>query len=576
MMGTFFYVTGVHAALTDPVSLWTTQTPAVVDSGDPGSVELGLKFQASLTGDVTGVKFYKSAANIGTHVGTLWDTSGNLLASVTFTGETASGWQTATFATPVHILANTTYVIAYFAPQGNFSIDSGYFGSSAYTNGPLTGLKSGTDGVNGVYAYNGSSTYPGNPSSNDNYWVDVVFVPDAVTAPVSVTATQYQNSVLVNWSAGTNSSEVTQYTVSRNGSPIGTVNSTTFQYTDTNTLQPGTTYTYVVNATETDSTTTGPSNTASVTYITANTSVKAIDSVNTINDPTWFTEAYAAGIRLYIMHSTVWGTCTPWSNTQSQLSMALAAGLKIAVYTHDPSCWQNGILAAGPYQDQLQFFALDVETDTNVAVTRAMVDGVKSMNVRPIIYSGSGMWSGVQGATSNDFSDVPLWDTNTSTFDYASWQANYLSPAPVPYGGWNTPSTMRIGAQQEFEYTLNGINVDLDSFDSTFLTVGDPVPPVTDNTTPVTQPTPSTSNSVKTTYVAPTQVTTPTVTIPTDSTIPTSTPTVSSKPVVTTKPHTVTTKPSAGITPYIIPLSIGGAVVVIGSTSFFIWFRSRP
>jgi hypothetical protein len=200
---------------------------------------------------------------------------------------------------------------------------------------------------------------------------------------------------------------------------------------------------------------------------TPNPSVKVLDSANTINDPAWFTKAYAAGFRLYIMHSTAWGTCTPWYNTQPQLGMALAAGLKIAVYTRDPNCWQGGISAAGPYQSQLQFFALDVETGGPV-VTRDMVDGVKAMGVRPVIYTGSGMWPQMTD-NSTAFSDVPLWDTNARNINYKRWIADYLSPTPVPYGGWNTPTNMRVGVQQKFNQSLNGIVVDLDSFDATFL-----------------------------------------------------------------------------------------------------------
>ena len=49
------------------------------------------------------LRFYKSAANIGSHVGNLWSTAGTLLATVTFSGETASGWQQANFRTPVLI-----------------------------------------------------------------------------------------------------------------------------------------------------------------------------------------------------------------------------------------------------------------------------------------------------------------------------------------------------------------------------------------------------------------------------------------------------------------------------------------
>ena len=49
-------------------------------------------------------------ANTGTHVGNLWTTSGTLLATGTFSGETASGWQQLNFTTPVDITAGTTYV----------------------------------------------------------------------------------------------------------------------------------------------------------------------------------------------------------------------------------------------------------------------------------------------------------------------------------------------------------------------------------------------------------------------------------------------------------------------------------
>lgn len=198
-------------------------------------------------------------------------------------------------------------------------------------------------------------------------------------------------------------------------------------------------------------------------------SVKAVDSANTIHDPAWFTGIYDNGFRLYIIHSTTWDTCTPWTNTQNQLKMALDAGLRIAAYTRNPNCWEGGITAAGPYQDKLQFFAIDTEDIPGIPATRAMVDGIKSMGVRPVIYTGAGMWPGLQGGTAGDFSDVPLWDTDTSQFAYDAWQVDYLVPTPNKYGGWNTDATMRIGVQQQFEYKLDGIYVDLNSFDVSFL-----------------------------------------------------------------------------------------------------------
>jgi hypothetical protein len=198
-------------------------------------------------------------------------------------------------------------------------------------------------------------------------------------------------------------------------------------------------------------------------------SIKAFDSDNTVSDPTWFSQTYAAGFRLYILSPVEWGTCTPWNLAQPQIQAALAAGLKVAAYTRNPDCWQNGILATGPYQSQLQFFALDIETNPGIPATTVMVNGIKSMGVRPIIYSGSSMWAKIEGSLAGSFSNLPLWDSNSSGFPYASWQANYEEPKPIEYGGWNTASNMRVGVQQQIEYDLNGVKVDLDSFNATFL-----------------------------------------------------------------------------------------------------------
>ncbi len=59
-------------------------------------VELGVKFRADQDGFVTGIRFYKGSGNTGTHTGSLWSSSGTRLATVTFTGETGTGWQQAT------------------------------------------------------------------------------------------------------------------------------------------------------------------------------------------------------------------------------------------------------------------------------------------------------------------------------------------------------------------------------------------------------------------------------------------------------------------------------------------------
>lgn len=159
-----------------PCSIWTTSaTPAVAADPDTDPVELGVKFRTSQSGQITGLRFYKGAGNTGSHVGSLWSGAGVRLATVTFTGESATGWQTATFASPVAVAANTTYVASYFAPAGRYSVTENYFSSAPTVNGPLTALRSGTDGANGVYTYAGSSSFPASSYRASNYWIDVIF-----------------------------------------------------------------------------------------------------------------------------------------------------------------------------------------------------------------------------------------------------------------------------------------------------------------------------------------------------------------------------------------------------------------
>jgi hypothetical protein len=155
-----------------PCSIWQNGTPSgAVDANDPGSVNLGLKFQASASGFITGIRFYKESDNTGTHVGSLWSSTGTLLATGTFGNETASGWQELDFTSPVAITAGTTYVASYLTSAGHYAV-TGNGLASAVTNGPVTALAAG-----GVYAYGSSSTFPTDTYNASNYWVDVVYSP---------------------------------------------------------------------------------------------------------------------------------------------------------------------------------------------------------------------------------------------------------------------------------------------------------------------------------------------------------------------------------------------------------------
>ncbi len=150
-----------------------SSTPATITENDSSALELGVKFQATSPGKVIGVRFYKGPQNTGTHVGNLWSSSGALLATVTFTNETASGWQQATFSNPVTLAPGATYVVSYHT-NGFYSADGNYF-ANAITNGPLTAPSSAASGGNGVYAYSSSSVFPTSSYNAANYWVDVAF-----------------------------------------------------------------------------------------------------------------------------------------------------------------------------------------------------------------------------------------------------------------------------------------------------------------------------------------------------------------------------------------------------------------
>ncbi|MEZ4867702.1 MAG: DUF4082 domain-containing protein [Caldilineaceae bacterium] len=169
-----------------PCSIWDgTATPAVAAANDPFAIELGVKFRSEIAGYITGVRFYKGATNTGTHIGNLWSSSGELLATATFVNESASGWQAVTFGTPVFIDANTTYVASYHTTVGQYAFDNGYFASSGLNTPPLRALASGVEGGNGVYKYSAASTFPTDTGNAANYWVDVVFIPGS-NCPCSI------------------------------------------------------------------------------------------------------------------------------------------------------------------------------------------------------------------------------------------------------------------------------------------------------------------------------------------------------------------------------------------------------
>ena len=123
-----------------------------------------------MAGTVSGVRFYKSSQDTGIHTGELWSSTGTQLATVTFTNESASGWQIATFSRPVTVTPGATYTASYHTTVGHYSNTGNYF------------TERSADGAS-------TSLFPTNTFQATNFWVDVMFNPSTGTAnqpPVAV------------------------------------------------------------------------------------------------------------------------------------------------------------------------------------------------------------------------------------------------------------------------------------------------------------------------------------------------------------------------------------------------------
>jgi hypothetical protein len=212
---------GITVNVTCPCSIWGNNvTPGTVDSGDGGSVEVGVAFRSDVYGSVSGINFYKASTNTGTHVGSLWTSTGTLLAQATFTSETASGWQHVAFSSPVYISPNTTYIAGYFAPNGHYSSDTSYFyspppaGGHSLNSPPLHAVPAAATVANGMYSYSSTPTFPTSSFFGANYWVDLAFTPaPAAGQATAVSATAGPGSATISWSAPTTGGPPTQYTI---------------------------------------------------------------------------------------------------------------------------------------------------------------------------------------------------------------------------------------------------------------------------------------------------------------------------------------------------------------------------
>ncbi|MEY9110621.1 glucose/arabinose dehydrogenase [Bradyrhizobium yuanmingense] len=187
--------TSIVAAASATTTLFTTQTPFNTNAtdGTGADYELGMRFTADASGVIQAIRYYKASNETGTHIGHIWSATGQELATVTFTNESASGWQQQALATPLTIAAGTTYVVS-------VNINSYYVST---TQGFASGISNG--GLNapvgaGVFDYN-KGVFPTAVYQNANYFRDVVYAassstPDNRAGTASISGSPTQNQTL--------------------------------------------------------------------------------------------------------------------------------------------------------------------------------------------------------------------------------------------------------------------------------------------------------------------------------------------------------------------------------------------
>ncbi len=180
-------------------TLFTNQTPQQPNftdgTGSAGDYELGMEFRSAKAGKINAIRYYKSPSETGSHVGRIWSTSGQLLASVAFQNETGSGWQQQNLANSLSIAANTTYIVSVNTNTHYAITENGL--STTIKNGDLSAI---ADGSNGVFNFS-PGLFPTNSWNNSNYFRDVDFTatttnPNNTVGKVGISGTPTQKQTL--------------------------------------------------------------------------------------------------------------------------------------------------------------------------------------------------------------------------------------------------------------------------------------------------------------------------------------------------------------------------------------------
>lgn len=192
-------------------TLFTTQTPGLLDVFENSQVTVGTTLKFDTSGTVSGVRFYAPATiGPGTFEATFWvittddntgTGTGTLLANVSFGALTPGAWNTAAFA-PVSVDAAHVYVAAVRTSQGRYTATAGFF-TSQLVNLDITGIQDGSAAAGFTKLFNGRfisniTGYPNQTFGSNGYFVDVLFDPATSGLQVNLTATGSMSAALAN------------------------------------------------------------------------------------------------------------------------------------------------------------------------------------------------------------------------------------------------------------------------------------------------------------------------------------------------------------------------------------------
>jgi hypothetical protein len=152
------------------------EAPASTERHEAGrSVELGVRFTASVDGALAGLRYFRTNGDQDAHPATAWSAAGAVLASTTFPATAYIGWQDVKLAAPVQLTAGQVYVVSYHTASG-YVADPGYFNKPSAADGPVSTPVDGRES-SGVFTYADSPTLPTSSFVGTNYWIDVLFQP---------------------------------------------------------------------------------------------------------------------------------------------------------------------------------------------------------------------------------------------------------------------------------------------------------------------------------------------------------------------------------------------------------------